>query len=533
MKIILRTLFIALATGQCMYGQGFTSPAVQWNIPAVLDYDEYHISDDFHAVIDMNGDGKPDLVDTENQSTESVSDVFINGQQKYWKVYLNTGSGFSATATQWNIPAVLDNSDYRLASQYHTVIDMNGDGKPDLVDSENQSTESVSDVFMNGQQKYWKVYLNTGSGFSATATQWNIPAVLDYADYVVANEYHTVIDLNGDGKPDLIDSENQSTESVSDVFMNGQQKYWKVYLNTGSGFSATATQWNIPAVLDSGDYRVANEYHTVADMNGDGKPDLVDTENQSTESVSDVFMNGQQKHWKVYLNNGSGFNATAVQWNIPAVSDNADYRFANDYHTVIDFNGDGKPDFIDSENQSTESVSDVFMNGNQKYWKVYLNNGSGFNATSVQWNIPATLDNSDYRVSWDIHNVIDFNGDHKPDLVDSENEATQTVSDVFMNGQQKYWRVYLNNDPTLESASFATGTASIVAYPNPATDRLTIASSYDIESVSVYNMVGQQIWTSDVRAGEIGIDISGWQSGTYLIRVSADQTQNALKIVKR
>jgi beta-lactamase class D len=376
MKKMIFSLLVIAGFNSNSNAQGFASPSIQWNIPAVLDGYEERFADTDHVVVDMNGDGKPDLVHTENQATESVSDVFLNGQQKYWKVYLNTGSGFSATATQWNIPAVLDGYEERFAYTDHVVVDMNGDGKPDLVHTENQATESVSDVFLNGQQKYWKVYLNTGTGFSATSTQWNIPAVLDGDEERFADTFHVVVDMNGDLKPDLIHTENQATETVSDVFLNGQQKYWKVYLNTGTGFSATATQWNIPAVLDGDEHRFADDYHVVADMNGDLKPDLVHTQNPATNGTSDVFLNGQQKYWKVYLNTGSGFSATSTQWNIPVVSDNYEYRFADTYHTVVDMNGDLKPDFIDTENEATNGDSDVFLNGQQRYWKVYLNNGS-------------------------------------------------------------------------------------------------------------------------------------------------------------
>ena len=256
-----------------------------------------------------------------------------------------------------------------VSSDYHQVVDLNGDGKPDFVDSENEATSS-SDTFLNGNQKYWKVYLNTGSGFSATATQWNIPIVSDDYDFIVSYSFHQIIDMNGDGKLDFVDSENQNSSS-SDVFLNGNQKYWKVYLNNGTGFSATATQWNIPIVSDDSDYYVSYNFHTTMDMNGDGKPDFVDSENQNS-SNADVFLNGNQKYWKVYLNNGAGFNATSVQWNIPIVSDTEEYYVSASFHRVMDFDGDGKVDFIDSENEATSSA-DVFLNGNQKYWKVYTN----------------------------------------------------------------------------------------------------------------------------------------------------------------
>ncbi|MEN9335868.1 MAG: hypothetical protein RLZZ500_855 [Bacteroidota bacterium] len=522
-KIIITGLFLVLGNMSSIQAQ-FNSTSNPWNIPIVSDSEDYYVSSSFHQVFDINGDGKVDFIDSENQNS-SASDVFLNGNQKYWKVYLGNGSGFSATATQWNIPIVSDSEDYFVSSSFHQVVDMNGDGKPDFVDSENEAT-SASDVFLNGNQKYWKVYLNTGTGFSATATQWNIPIVSDSSDYMVSSDLHQVVDLNGDGKPDFVDSENEAT-SASDVFLNGNQKYWKVYLNTGSGFSATATQWNIPIVSDDYDFIVSYSFHQIIDMNGDGKLDFVDSENQNS-SASDVFLNGNQKYWKVYLNNGTGFSATATQWNIPIVSDDSDYYVSSDFHTTMDMNGDGKPDFVDSENQNSSSA-DVFLNGNQKYWKVYLNNGAGFNATSVQWNIPIVSDTEEYFVSASFHRVMDFDGDGKVDFIDSENEATSSA-DVFLNGNQKYWKVY-SNTSVLAMEDFNEST--VLCYPNPVQDQLNLKATMPLNAVKIYAITGQLMVSKTVNSPEVSLDFSALSPGMYIVHAQSEKGLQIVKISKR
>ena len=529
MKNKLLTLLCAITASNFMAAQGFPSPALQWNIPAVLDTYEEQVNYTLHAVIDMNGDGKPDLVDSENSATENVSDVFYNGNQKYWKVYLSTGSGFSPTAIQWNIPATLDSYEEYVNYNNHVVIDMNGDGKPDLVDSEDEATAGAQ-VFYNGNQKYWKVYLNTGSGFSATPIQWNIPAVLDTYEEQVNYTLHAVIDMNGDGKPDLVDSENSATETVPDVFYNGNQKYWKVYLNTGSGFSPTALQWNIPPTLDSYEEYVNYNNHVVIDMNGDGKPDLVDSEDEAT-SGAQLFFNGNQKYWKVYLNTGSGFSPTSIQWNMPATLDTYEEQVNYTLHAVIDMNGDGKPDLVDSEDEAT-SDSQVFYNGSQKHWKVYVNTGSGFSPTALQWNIPQTLDTYEEYVNYNNHVVLDMNGDGKPDLIDSENEATNNTADVFYNGNQKYWKVYLNSSPLLAVTTFENDN-SISVFPNPASDKLQIVSDESIENVSIFNLLGQQVLMKYGTSNEVFVDVSNLTVGTYIVKVTANQSVKTLKIIKK
>jgi len=528
----MKTILLALAfvgAAQIGQAQGFQTPAIQWNLPAVLDTYEEQVNYTLHAVIDMNGDGKPDLVDSENHATENVSDVFYNGNQKYWKVYLSSGSGFTPTAIQWNIPATLDSYEEFVNYNNHVVIDMNGDGKPDLVDSEDEAT-SGAQVFFNGNQKYWKVYLNTGTGFSATPIQWNLPAVLDTYEEQVNYTLHAVIDMNGDGKPDLVDSENHATENVSDVFYNGSQKYWKVYLSTGSGFTPTAIQWNIPATLDSYEEFVNYDNHVVIDMNGDGKPDLVDSEDEAT-SGAQLFFNGNQKYWKVYLNTGSGFSPTSIQWNMPATLDTYEEEVSYTLHAVIDMNGDHKPDLVDSEDE-VATGSQVFLNGNQKHWKVYLNNGSGFTATALQWNIPQTLDTYEEFVNYNNHVVIDMNGDGNPDLIDSENEAT-SGADVFFNGGQKYWKVYLNSSPNLDAEAFGPQPGRLALYPNPASDVLEVSSDSKIDRIELYNVMGQMVRTLSVEANEATIDVSHLNAGTYFVKVTAGDSAKTLKVIKK
>ncbi|WP_309641430.1 T9SS type A sorting domain-containing protein [Flavobacterium sp.] len=501
---IFTALLIIFGLTTAIQAQGFSDSANQWNIPVIGSYD-YRVYDDFHSVLDFNGDGKPDLID----SLDDVSGtVFLNGTQKYWKVYLNTGLGFSPTAIEWNIP-VIGSYDYKVSDQYHQVLDFDGDGKPDLIDT---LDDLGSGVFLNGTQKYWKVYLNTGSGFSPTAIEWNIPAIGSY-DYLFYDFYHAVVDFNGDGKPDLIDS----LDDVSgNVFLNGTQKYWKVYLNTGSGFSLTAIEWNIP-VIGSYDWRVYDDFHSVLDFNGDDKPDLIDS---LDDLGSGVFLNGTQKYWKVYLNTGSGFSATAVDWNIPAIG-SYDYKVYDTYHSVIDFDADGKPDLIDSLD---DLGSGVFLNGTQKYWKVYLNTGSGFSPAFTQWNMPV-IGSYDYNVYDNYHSVLDFDGDEKPDLIDSLDDAT---GNTFLNGTQKYWKVYLNIGSNLATDFFEKDN-DIAIYPNPTRDFLNVSVIQEIDSVVIYNALGQEVMAQSLNANEVKIDVSDLQQGIYILKVFNNKGEAFMK----
>lgn len=238
-KLILSVFIAAVLTGIKINAQQ-PAKAMLFNIPPNFSNGiEYNWVNSKFILIDMTGDGKPDLLDAENENTNPDDDVFKNGMQPCWKVYTAIPGGFSANGILWPIPKNFANGvEYDLGNNEFMLIDMNGDKKPDLLDLENETTTSEEDVFLNGTQPFWRVYFNTGTGFKTEAIQWNIPGSFQNGfEYKSDSEQFRIIDMNGDGKPDLLDTENEKTNPENDTFKNGAQPAWKVYINTGSGFT--------------------------------------------------------------------------------------------------------------------------------------------------------------------------------------------------------------------------------------------------------------------------------------------------------
>jgi Secretion system C-terminal sorting domain len=349
-------------------GSSFNATAINWNVPnvEVLSEDMDQISNTNHIVLDMNGDGLPDLIDTEDNATDST---WQTGAQRFWKVYTGTGTSFSATAIDWNVPnvEVLSEDMDQISSTNHSVQDMNGDGLPDLIDTEDNATDST---WQTGTQRFWKVYISNGTSFSATAINWNVPTVETISEDMdqPSNTNYAVLDMNGDGMPDLIDSEDNITDST---WQTGAQRFWKVYLGNGTSFSATSTNWNVPAVEETSEDmdEIYNINYSVLDIDGDGLYDLIDAEDNITDST---WQTGTQRFWKVYISNGTSFSASAINWNVPNVevfSEDMD-QLSNTNYTVLDMNGDGKTDMIDTEDNVTDST---WQTGTQRYWIIYLN----------------------------------------------------------------------------------------------------------------------------------------------------------------
>ncbi len=215
------------------------------------------------AIADVNGDGKPDLL------VASTPTDFLYGTGTV-SVLLGTGTGSFATAT--NFAAGND-------ANSMAVADVNGDGKPDLVVT-NYHTATVS------------VLLGTGTGTFGALTSF---AVGLYPASVA------VADVNGDGKPDLVVA-NYGSHTVSVLLGNGNGSFGAAdqlhrrpgALRGGRGRqrrrqarpgrhqqirqlrqrAAGQRQRHVRTAtnLAVGTHPTAV---AVADVNGDGKPDLV------------------------------------------------------------------------------------------------------------------------------------------------------------------------------------------------------------------------------------------------------------------
>jgi hypothetical protein len=54
-----------------------------------------------------------------------------------------------------------------------------------------------------------------------------------------------------------------------------------------------------------------------------------------------------------------------------------------------------------------------------------------------------------------------------------------------------------------------------------------------MNSVALYNLLGQEVITKLVNANETSIDVSALPSGTYLIKVNTEDKVKSLKVVKQ
>jgi FG-GAP-like repeat/FG-GAP repeat len=346
------------------------------------------------AAADLNGDGRVDLV-VASPSNDRVA------------VLRNTTAPGAATAS-FAVPVFFDSGDYPSAIG---VYDLNGDGKPDLV-AVNYLASTIS------------VLLNT-TDVTSTALTFSAKADFTTGTHPVAVK---AADLNGDGLPDIIVA-NQDDATVS-VFGNTMAPgAITASLAAAQAFAVGATPSGV----------------VVLDINADGKPDIITTNfNSNTVSVlrNITASNAAQFHFSAQVTFATGTSPAAVaaadvngdgKLDLAVVNRNSSnlsvllnttvasaatvafgalqpligLNSANSL-AIADFNGDGKPDF-------------VMPDGNSSFLS-YLN-------TTVPGATAATFHLQQFAASLAPSGIAaaDINGDGKPDVIVS-NLSSDSIS---------------------------------------------------------------------------------------------------------
>lgn len=313
---------------------------------------------DFTTIVDFTTGGKPVSVLVKDFNMDGKPDIAAGDQDSAVCIFINntiTGDTTAAFSTNYDF-------DGGLAVFFAATADFNGDGKPDIVSVDGNDTACV--------------FINT------TAPGASVPSFTTRTDFQTLDQSDGVStgDLNLDGKPDFAVA-NFDTMSV--------------FLNTttlGSSTPGFSSRFDFP-VEDGSPAAVI-----IADMNCDGKPDVI-TSNIQNNTLS-VFINTTSpgSPVPVFLSR-KDFSTLLVPQNL----------------AIADVNGDGKPDML-AANAGSDSIS-VFIN----------RTGVGIE--------PASFTNNDFSMQSGSAPISvisqDFNGDGKPDL--ASGDYNNKVVSVFVN----------------------------------------------------------------------------------------------------
>ena len=84
--------------------------------------------------------------------------------------------------------------------------------------------------------------------------------------------------------------------------------------------------------------------------------------------------------------------------------------------------------------------------------------------------------------------------------------------------------------PTLATNTF--NESDLTVYPNPVKDILTLSLARNIKNVTILNLLGQEVVTKEVNDNFFQIDLSHLSAGAYLLRITTNNQQKNIKIIK-
>ncbi len=330
-------------------------------------------SDDPIFVGDLNGDGKDDILQVHPSSTPSTVDV-----------YLSKGDGTFTLGTNAQLSAFTLNGGI--------LTDVNGDGKLDILTVDSENPAVVSYVLGNGDGTFQAtatlatlggaapngiffadfngdgkldfagevsgqvvVYLASGSTFAA-------PVALLTSDTTYDSCQSIAGDLTGDTKPEI-------------VSINCNDNTLTIFVNNGDGSFQTGVYYQ-----NAGDLNMYPYAASIADLNGDGKNDIV-VANDDAGQITLFTGKGDGTLTVPTV----GYAVGGYSWEVPLVAD---------------FNGDGLLDVVESD----DDFAFAFLQGY----------GDGTFRSALGYYAPNDLQQNSYSYSI---GSGDFNGDGIPDVV--------------------------------------------------------------------------------------------------------------------
>jgi len=420
------------------------------------------------SVSDIDGDGKPDLIETNNQDN-TVS------------VYRNTSTvGNISFATNVNFTTGSSPSDI-------SVADFDGDGKPDLAIA-NEFSGTVS-VLRN------------------TSTAGTISFALKQ-DYITGAEAYAVAagDIDGDGKSDLAVG-NLTANTVS------------ILRNTSTpgviSFAAKVDDSVATSPIDI----------ALGDLDGDGKIDL-------SVASSDITL----PVLKNLSTPGNISFAKKVSYNIGGSSSAIFFD---------DIDGDGKPDILLASFEkiyilrNKASCNDIIV-------PVTL---TSFIATPVNnkiqlnWNTQEEINIQKYVIERAVTGSSEFIAIGTIESKSNQNDNNYSFTDTSAEPGVLYayrLMIYENTSSSefsdIKTAKISIGEFIASVYPNPSDGHLNLFINHvpGSANIEVFNNIGQPVFYEKITvlgSKLLLLDLSKQPKGTYWISIQTNENSTVKKLI--
>jgi len=255
---------------------------------------------------DINGDGRADLLCDDSRGNHWYKLATGNGNFGASRHYLAGWCGHGGSYTQW--------------------ADINGDGKADLLCDDTAGRHWVKLSHGNGHFSRGRHYMSGWCGHHGSRTNW--------------------ADINGDGRADILcdDSAGRHWYRLS----RGGEGHFDGGRHYKSGWcshSGSKTNW--------------------ADINGDGKADLLCDDRHGRHWYMLSSGNGHFGHSRHYLSGWCGHGGSYTQW--------------------ADINGDGKSDLLCDDTAGRHWFKLATGSGNFGHSKHYMSGWCGHGGSRTNW----------------------------------------------------------------------------------------------------------------------------------------------------
>jgi FG-GAP-like repeat/FG-GAP repeat len=267
------------------------------------------------ALADVNGDGQPDLI---TAATDAGTGGGLGGPLL---LFLNTGK---VDPFDGAIPQTISRGG---AMTSLAVGDVTGDGKPDLI------VGSTANPDLLGTFRFSRLFVNTGnSGVpfqDAPGSVFNVGTGSDYTTSVA------LADVNGDGKLDLLLGNRVGVSAIQIGYPTAS----RLIINQGGANPFEGSGQTV------GDPTANTQAVAFADLNGDGRPDLITANAPYTTGVGPSATLHPSTS-RVFLNILGGSLPLKTPFTGSGIAFGGDGTLPVTSLAVGDLNGDGRLDIV-------------------------------------------------------------------------------------------------------------------------------------------------------------------------------------------
>ena len=273
-------------------------------------------------------------------------------------------------------------------------------------------------------------------------------------------------------------------------------------------------------------------------------------------TCTDSIMNGTETG----VDCGGSCSACLTQINLPV-----NFEGSSTNYTVTDFGGNLSTLVVDPTNASNMVTRSVKTAGAQLWAGTTMSTPAGFSSAipftasnrkvyvkvwSPDAGIPVRLkvevagtptqscetQTNTTVVGWQVME-FDFNNQASGPAVFNQSFNFNMMS-IFFNfgtdgataGEKTYYFDNVSYGAALASASFEE--AKIAMYPNPVTSSLSISSLENFETISIYNVIGQEVLNLKVNDSNVLINVSNFQNGIYIVKAFSEGKVSTSKFIK-